>query len=309
VHLYGVAAVSGDDAWAVGEYYPRGSGQHSLSLLEHWDGTAWVQVDSVSPNPQGVNRFLSVDAVAADDVWAIGYSCGGDAPAPDPGSGKVGGAAPAGDLSSGCASLVERFDGHRWRVVGPGFADFVHAVAGPSADDVWAVGGVGTGHHEVAVVRRFDGNRWRQVYAAKDHRDRDGTTLSSVVWLADDDVWAAGFGFDDDKVMLHWDGTSWRRVGMNGPGTIYGAGVVSGSKADELWAIAYNEDDYLLERWDGDRWRWYPYGQQSHDAVLHGLTAEYPGFTWAVGETESGFDDRSLLLHWTGTKWANERRL
>src|SRR5438105_3935499 len=42
--LHGVAAVSANDVWAVGEYNP-GPGSRTLTL--HWDGTSW----SVIPSP------------------------------------------------------------------------------------------------------------------------------------------------------------------------------------------------------------------------------------------------------------------
>ena len=94
---------------------------------------------------------------------------------------------------------------------------------------------------------------------------------------------------------------------MQGPGTIYDVLALSGSADNDLWAITYNADLRLLEHWDGNRWTSFDYPQRGHASVLHGLTAEYPTFTWAVGETETGTDDRSLLLRWTGAKWVNER--
>ncbi len=38
--LYGVAAVSPKDAWAVGQYAPS-SGPADLTLIDHWNGSAW----------------------------------------------------------------------------------------------------------------------------------------------------------------------------------------------------------------------------------------------------------------------------
>ena len=42
-YLNGVAAVSADDAWAVG------AGMFNRALIEHWDGAAWTRVPSPDP--------------------------------------------------------------------------------------------------------------------------------------------------------------------------------------------------------------------------------------------------------------------
>ncbi len=69
--LRDVAAVSPTDVWAVGSTF-TGRRLQSQPLVEHWDGSHWSIVAVPSP---GVNFSLtSVDAVSADDVWAVGLS-------------------------------------------------------------------------------------------------------------------------------------------------------------------------------------------------------------------------------------------
>src|ERR1700692_3270935 len=46
--LYGVAAVSASNVWAVG-YYQNNSGTTGPSLIEHWNGSKWRIISS--PNP------------------------------------------------------------------------------------------------------------------------------------------------------------------------------------------------------------------------------------------------------------------
>jgi hypothetical protein len=43
--LTGVAAISGDDVWAVGRQRPSAPPSFELALIEHWDGTAWQIVN------------------------------------------------------------------------------------------------------------------------------------------------------------------------------------------------------------------------------------------------------------------------
>jgi hypothetical protein len=53
--LNGAAAVSADDAWAVG------AGMFNRALIEHWDGAAWTQVHS--PDPGGGTVLNGVAAM------------------------------------------------------------------------------------------------------------------------------------------------------------------------------------------------------------------------------------------------------
>lgn len=77
-----------------------------------------------------------------------------------------------------------------------------------------------------SLVERFNGHRWQTVYTASE----EGTILSCVVWLADDDVCAGSYGFDDQKVVLRWDGTSWNRTRMQGPRLVFSVEELSGSR-------------------------------------------------------------------------------
>jgi hypothetical protein len=64
--LAGVDAVSGTDAWAVGE---RHIGTPEATAAEHWDGTRWRLVKSP---PTSDGAFGGVLAVTPTEVWAVG---------------------------------------------------------------------------------------------------------------------------------------------------------------------------------------------------------------------------------------------
>ena len=59
--LYGVAAISPGEAWAVGD----GAG---LTLIDRWNGSSW----SVFPSPNVTGRLNATTAITACDVWAVG---------------------------------------------------------------------------------------------------------------------------------------------------------------------------------------------------------------------------------------------
>src|SRR4051794_13492246 len=85
--LGGVAAVSTNDVWAVG----NAGGD---TLTEHWDGTSWSIVPSPHPGAS-TNELFEVVALSTNDVWAVGYYYDG----------------------STDATLTEHWDGTAWSVV------------------------------------------------------------------------------------------------------------------------------------------------------------------------------------------------
>jgi hypothetical protein len=69
--LFSVAATSASNVWVVGDYISSGPGDPTLTLVEHWNGTAWTQVPS--PNPSGDNVLDGVGATSASNAWAVGF--------------------------------------------------------------------------------------------------------------------------------------------------------------------------------------------------------------------------------------------
>ena len=69
--LAAVSAVSGTQAWAVGESALNLSGGPVDTLILGWNGTAWAQLSSPSPGPAS-NVLTGVSADSATDAWAVG---------------------------------------------------------------------------------------------------------------------------------------------------------------------------------------------------------------------------------------------
>jgi hypothetical protein len=188
--LFGVAAVSARDAWAVGSY---DTGPADLTLVEHWNGSRWAVVPS--PNVESAdNRLFAVDAVGPNDVWAVGSA--GD------------------EVAELERTLVEHWDGSAWTVVpspnlGPG-NNRLTAVAAVAANDVWAVGVAGIG----TLVVHWDGATWSVVASPN---PSSSANLAGVAAVSASDVWAVGGYFDETARVLrtlveHWDGSAWSVV-------------------------------------------------------------------------------------------------
>jgi hypothetical protein len=91
--LYGVAAISNSDVWAVGAEEDSTGLWHTLT--EHWDGSAWSVINAVDAGTTG-NQFYAVKALASKNVYAVGQKSGAGFPG---------------------EALIEHWDGNAWSVV------------------------------------------------------------------------------------------------------------------------------------------------------------------------------------------------
>jgi hypothetical protein len=166
-----VEAVAIDDVWAAG-YYLSSAFPGGATLIEHWNGSEWSFVPS--PNTSGGSVLYDIEAVSANDIWAVGggaqYGVGG--------------------------TLTLHWDGQVWSVVpslqlGPGSGIF-YGVTALATGDVWAVGRFRnevTGANE-SLIAHWDGSRWSRV------ESQDPTNenfLYSVTGAPPNDVWAVGY--------------------------------------------------------------------------------------------------------------------
>ncbi len=261
-----------------------------------------------SPNHQ-YSALLSVDAVAPNDVWAVGRwskYCGSDS------------------IDDALYdTLVEHWDGTSWTVVpSPEPPDAVSSnfasVSVVSADDIWAVGRTepdNGGYNVSALTEHWDGTSWQIVPTPP----LNSSELYSVSASGPDDAWAVGYVSNDDftvarGLIQHWDGQVWTRVRSDDAGrtrTILSG--VSGSSADDVWAVggsdahAQSGSKSFIEHWDGARWSSVRSPTRPHfSSALASVTAVSPTTAWAVG-TERKANTSGLTQHWDGTDWTEQR--
>lgn len=232
-------------------------------------------------NPVAYQRFLGVDGIAPNVVWAVG--------------------------SRGNGPLVERWDGAAWSVVpdaaGPGF--HLADVAVVAADDVWAVGASRYPNYQ-PVLEHWDGSAWR--LAALPPIGAGGLTGLSA--RAADDVWAVGWYEDQSdggSLYLHWDGSTWTRV--DGPEAVWDWMDVSALAPDDVWAVGNLGVDHsvtnTITHWDGAAWTVSPspvFRIGSHERFR--ILALAPDDVWVVGNFELADSSlRVAIEHWDGTEW------
>jgi hypothetical protein len=232
--LFGVAATSSKNAWAVGEYHKGAAYQ---TLIEHWNGKAWkVQP---TPDPGGShknNGFNAVTATSPTNAWAVG------------------------DYSNGTArqTLIAHWNGSSWKRVpspSPGGSsrdDYLFGVAAASATNVWAAGDYFKGTADRTLVEHWNGSGWKLQRTPNVGGSATYNDLSGVVAASPTDAWAVGgyyTGTGYKTLVVHWNGTAWSLQPSPNPGhaslSDYLDGVAATSSTN-AWAVGdyYNGSIY-----------------------------------------------------------------
>src|SRR5262249_22028737 len=144
----------------------------TLTLANHFDGTAWSAVPTPNAGPN-FNTLFGV-AAAGGRAWAVGVRL---------------------NNNFQDRALIEAWDGQRWTIANApqprSQRDMLFGAAAASASDVWAVGDQeGADGRFETLVEHFDGARW-SVVASPDPGSA-GNHLYGVAAAGPDDVWAVG---------------------------------------------------------------------------------------------------------------------
>jgi hypothetical protein len=271
--LYGIAALSPRDAWAVGRYVDT----QNEALIEHWTGWRW-RFEPAADLGSASSYLQAVAAISKTDVWAVG--------------------------GSSLGSLIEHWDGTRWSVVASPSAGALSGISVVSPTDIWAVGS----YAGSTLTEHWDGTRWSVV----DSPDPGayGNALAAVSAISSKDAWAVGesssseFGYQ--ALVLHWDGSTWR-VTKTPPFDPWLSSLraVSAGGRDDVWALGGKdlgpESLTVAEHWNGRSWRVVPTPSPTGDDILLGVATVSRRDAWAVGDYSPG--GQNLIVHWNGTSW------
>ena len=302
-----IAATSINDAWAVGNY----SNQHLVTqggnaLIEHWNGSAWSAVKSPQ-TPLESSILNGVAAISPTDAWAVGYSF-------------------STSNSNEQQTLIEHWNGTAWTIVkspNPAPGSDLFAITALSATDIWAVGvyshRLGTSLVSRTLIEHWNGTAWTVVQSQ--NPGSGFNYLTGIAALSADDIWAVGFSSSGQTVqgmqevlIEHWDGTSWKVVQGQSPGTNGNVlSEVTAISANDVWAVGSTsgsapETDTLIEHWNGSSWstvQGQNPGKQSNN--LTAIVARSPHDIWAVGDYNSVLsaqDAQPLIEHWNGSSWS-----
>lgn len=281
--LVSIAAVSANDAWAVGGQSQPNSNV-TTTLIEHWNGQHWQVV--ASPNAQGAeNTLVAITAISPTNIWAVGHTANANSQSITP-----------------ARTLIEHWNGQSWQIVpSPNVLqnaeNTLTGISAVNARDIWAVGIVnlvvplaGTPRTQT-LIEHWNGQHWQVVFDVS-----AGTTISSsglfgVAALAQNNVWAVGS--QNGKLFSErWNGQTWQEVASPAlPGSLTGISAVS---TNDIWAVG---NDGAIEHWDGQSWR---LAMRDAQYTLNAVVARASNDVWVVGNVRSS----TLTGHWNGQSWS-----
>jgi hypothetical protein len=307
--IHGVVVPSTCSAWAAGFYRDGGS---PIALMEKWNGSVWRQVaiphsgtsDSLygasgswsvgkyvdgftktlvlrrvgsgwapvtSPDPSSAdNELMGVAQVSAGNAWAVGWFHNGTT----------------------FQTLIVHWNGQKWRRVpspnagGSTNVNMLFGVAARSADDVWAVGQ--SGNVNRALILHWNGKKWRRLPAPVVGDDPFGDGLQGVDVVSARNAWAVGSAYDATpgflrSMILHWNGSKWRRVPIPNLGNSVLQAVHAFSSRN-VWTVG-DAGEALVLHWNGRKWR--KVAVQSPgpvDNILYAIAGTSPTNFWTVGD-------------------------
>jgi hypothetical protein len=242
-------------------------------------------------------QLFGVTATSARNAWAVGQ-----------------------DTDNG-NTIILRWNGTAWKRVPsptPKGGGALYAVAATSASDVWAVGG-SDGPPGKTTILHWNGTTWKRVPSPT---PKGGGALFGVAATSAHNAWAVGCagncfqGFGGIKTLiLHWNGTAWKRAPSPSPGTGSALSSVAATSGHNAWAVGCTAFCFLhsahpqtvILRWNGITWKRAPSPALARTGALNGIAATSASNAWAVGCAGHCFGPqattRTMIARWNGTAW------
>ena len=229
-----LAAISNNDAWAVGMYRTK-NGDHPLAM--HWTGSSWKIIATPDPKAAPWRRsFNTLGAVAArssSDVWAAGEQTLKDAQG-----------------YFGQEAFVIHWDGKTWKNVKmpvlPGLSTTAIYDVDISGGSIWFCG-VSVA---LPLIWELRGKKLIQHQPPIFHgRGSHEYKMRAIEARTNSDVWVVGAwtrnGGLGAPYIYHFDGASWRRVTAplgSSPRFKYFFSDIHARAANDVWIIGSEWD-------------------------------------------------------------------
>jgi hypothetical protein len=294
--LLGVSCLSRSSCLAVGGNGNPNFKEPSGTLAEQWNGRGWrIQP---TPNPPGGGWFLNaVSCTSPSACTAVGGSI-------EPPGSKPGG------------TLVERWDGRRWRIQAtpnlPGKAvKLLAGVACSSRSSCMAVGGEfdpATGEQLGTLAELWNGRTWRIVPTFKPAPHGPNAYFNGVACTSASACTAVGQQTLVKTLAERWNGSRWQVQATPNPSG--GQNIFLGGVACPARTVctAFGENDTnsgpltLAERWSGGRWRIQPTpGVVAYDIGFPAVACPTVSACYAMASYTNNTPSVALAEQWNGT--------
>jgi hypothetical protein len=289
--LYGVAAASARNAWAVGY---AGSESDRKLLMLHWNGTSWTRVTSPKILDGTAGALSAITVVSAKDAWAVGTTGGAFGHA-----------------------LVLHWNGASWSQAAnvPAIGGALYGVTA-TASSGWAVGVNLTETTIAPLVLHWNGKAWSRASVKLNPSTQGESILAGVAVTAAKTAWAVGYTSQGvpNAVLARWSGGSWTTdtsFPFNGPSerSLYGVATGPGGTAlavgsGEPGSFGDGSTVPISMRWTGKKWQNAPVSAPKNSQFS--AVAFAPGGTgWATGYKYTTTGTTGLIWRWTGKSWAS----
>ena len=296
--LFGVAATSPTDFWAVGSIGV--SPNPTKTLILHRTGKKWKETPSIP------GSLSAVAATSPTNAWAVGSTSDG-------------------------AALVLHWNGKEWRKT-PSPAGFLSGVAATSPTNAWVVGAT-TGGNQATLILHWNGEAWQQTPSPSVGGDQGlGSILLGVEASPDRPVLAVGDGNNcgcgpGTPLVERWNRHTWGEDSTSQQDSIDLSGVAA-LPTGRAWAVGQagsgdGPTNGVILEWNGSAWTSVPVpGLESQVGGLSGVAATSRSNAWAVGwespvtvasSNAAGPGDTGtpeiLILHWNGSAWTPQTTL
>lgn len=310
------------------------NGSRSRDVLRRWPTAALLAVLALSP---GGALGAAVGAAPASQTGTSASRTWKVEPTPNPAGGTIDElsavscisrractavGSESASLSSPSLTLVERWNGRRWRIQHTGLprrasSGGLFGVSCASAKACTAVGSAFNrkAGRSVNLAEAWDGTRWRLRAVPNPKRSTNGSLLG-VSCTSRRACTAVGF-YDTGTagrtlaVAERWNGTRWRIQPTRRPaGTLSDEFVgVSCSTRHACTAVGYQNNPItgarpLVEAWNGTKWhvQVVPLPPRGPGGILTAVSCTSPSGCTATG---ANFDNAhpTLAARWNGTRW------
>jgi len=298
--LNGVTCVTGQNCWAVGNYF---DGTYYHTLIEHWDGSAWTITASPNTSDTQSNNLFAVTCASASECWAVGYG-------------------------TSFETLIEKWDGNTWSIVpSPNVTAIQNVLTGvtcAAANDCWAVGSYRNGPNAEglfnypSLILHWDGTQWSVVSAPATGGNQD--FLYQVTCTTSSNCWSVGYTSGPSPLgpfqtlIEQWDGTSWKII--TSPNTSAANNnylfSVSCASSSDCRAAGYSNvpeagnAQTLVLHWDGATWSMdsTPNVDLEGNNAFFGIACPSSSTCFGAGYYNGTSAIQTLIEGWDGNSWA-----
>jgi hypothetical protein len=285
--LNAVSCTSSTRCVAVGEVF---SGENATTLVESWNGSAWVTIPS--PNKSAESFLNGVSCTSSTRCVAVGSYA---------------------NTTEFQRTLIEGWNGSTWSIVAsPNRATDENILTGVSCTSSSSCVAIGyDDSNNTTLVERWNGSAW-SIVASPNAATQTDVRLHAVSCASSTNCVAVGYYANASGIhrtlIESWNGSTWSIVAS--PNTATDENTLTGvscTSSSSCVAVGYDASNSttLVEHWNGSAWS--IAASPNQGTLSNGLSAvscTSSSSCVAAGFYYGGSTRRTLVESWNGNTWS-----